>query len=217
MEDISKESLKRLPSYLIFLKELHSEGIESISSTTIAEHFKINSVSVRKDLAFVSADGGKPKTGFCIATLIAELSDFLGYNNTQDAVIVGVGRLGSALVSYEGFKSYGLNIIAAFDKNPKITAVDSLGRMIYDIKKMPELVKRLGVKIGIITVPTESAQEVCDMMIKAGIKGIWNFAPTHLITPDNIAIKNEDMAASLAVLSQRLSEILKYNNNKSSK
>ena len=209
MEGISKETLQRLPSYLRYLKELCQQGVENISSTTIAEKFKLNAVSVRKDLAFVSEEGGKPKTGFVVADLISEISDFLGYNNIQDAILVGVGRLGSALLSYKGFNNYGLNIVASFDIKTDIDNKDPLGRKIYDIIKLPQLVKRLGIRIGIITVPAENAQEVCDLMIKSGIKAIWNFAPAHLITPDNVAVKNENMAASLAVLSQQLAQILK--------
>ncbi|MDD4839836.1 MAG: redox-sensing transcriptional repressor Rex [Clostridia bacterium] len=208
MEGISKESLQRLPTYLRYLNELHLNGIESVSSTTIADRFKLNPVTVRKDLAFISEDGGKPKTGFSVADLVAEISEFLGYNNTQDAVLVGVGKLGSALLGYKGFSNYGLNIVASFDCKTDIQ-IDSTKREINNISMLPDLVKRLGVNIGIITVPAESAQAVCDLMINSGIKAIWNFSPTHLITPDNIAIKNEDMAASLAVLSQRLTAILK--------
>ncbi len=208
MNAISKETLSRLPSYLRYLMELNKAGVENVSSTLIAERFKLNSVSVRKDIAIFSPDGGKPKTGFCVKELIKEISDFLGFNNTKDAILVGVGKLGSALLCYKGFDNYGLNIVASFDNKTDINLTDPQGRVVYHIRRLPEMVKDLGVRIGIITVPAEHAQEVCDIMVKAGIKAIWNFSPTNLIVPENIAVKNEDMAASLALLSQKLTDIL---------
>ncbi|MEG1985887.1 MAG: redox-sensing transcriptional repressor Rex [Clostridia bacterium] len=209
MEGISQETLQRLPSYFRFLKELHSQGIESVSSTVIADKFKMNSVSVRKDLACVSADGGKPKTGFNVGELILKISSFLGYDNVDDAILVGVGKLGSALLGYKGFGNYGLNIVASFDVDDNIINGNDKGFKVFNISKLPNLVNRLKIKIGIITVPAESAQDVCDLMINSGIKAIWNFSPTQLVVPNNIAIKNEDIAASLAILSQKLAEILK--------
>ncbi len=208
MEEISKESLQRLPSYLRYLKQLHESNVTHVSSTNIAERLYLNPVSVRKDLAFVSVAGGKPKTGFKVVELIKEISSFLGYNNVKDAVIVGVGKLGSALIGYKGFDAYGLKIVACFDNNKAIQSTQSSDKPVFDIHKMPDLVNRLNVKIGIITVPSNSAQEVCDLMIESGIKAIWNFSPTQLVTPSNIAVKNEDMAASLAVLSKQLDKIL---------
>lgn len=208
MEEISKESLQRLPSYLRYLKQLHESNVTHVSSTNIAERLYLNPVSVRKELAFVSVAGGKPKTGFKVVELIKEISSFLGYNNVKDAVIVGVGKLGSALIGYKGFDAYGLKIVACFDNNKAIQSTQSSDKPVFDIHKMPDLVNRLNVKIGIITVPSNSAQEVCDLMIESGIKAIWNFSPTQLVTPSNIAVKNEDMAASLAVLSKQLDKIL---------
>ncbi|MEG1711221.1 MAG: redox-sensing transcriptional repressor Rex, partial [Clostridia bacterium] len=134
---------------------------------------------------------------------------FLGYNNASEAILVGVGKLGNALLGYKGFRNYGLEIVASFDAKKDINAVDPMGRAIYDMSKMEDLVRRLCINIGIITVPAKSAQEVCDLMIKAGIKAIWNFSPVNLSVPNGIAVKNEDMAASLALLSQQLADIIK--------
>lgn len=208
MTIIPKETIIRLPAYLRYLQELSDRGVENVSSTLIAERFNLNRISVRKDLASLSKTGGKPKTGFCVKELIKDISVFLGYNSAKDAVLVGVGKLGSALLCYKGFANYGLNIVASFDNRTDKNAFDPSGRPIYNIEKMPQLVKNMGIKIGIITVPTESAQEVCDLLIQSGIKAIWNFSPANLIVPDNIALKNEDMAASLALLSQKLADIL---------
>ncbi|MFA6866621.1 MAG: redox-sensing transcriptional repressor Rex [Clostridia bacterium] len=208
MQSISKQTLNRLPAYLRYLRESQKKDIENVSSTTMAENFGFNPVQVRKDLAAVSIDGGKPKTGFNIDTLIKDIEAFLGYNNANEAILVGVGRLGNALLGYNGFDNYGLNIVASFDAKSDIMSVDSRGKPIYNVNKMPEMVKRMGIKMGIITVPISSAQQVCDLMVSSGIRAIWNFSPIHLKVPNNIAIKNEDMAASLAVLSNELQQIL---------
>ena len=212
MQSISKKTLKRLPAYLRYLRELQKSNTENVSSTNIAEKFGYNPIQVRKDLASVSTDGGKPKTGFSVNSLIEDIEVFLGYNNANEAILVGVGRLGNALLGYNGFNNYGLNIVASFDLKKNIGEIDSRGMPVYHISKMPEMVERLGVKIGIITVPVSSAQEVCDLMVKSGIRGIWNFSPKHLKVPSNIAIKNEDMAASLAVLSRELKQLLQEKN-----
>ena len=112
--NISKHTLQRLPMYLSYIQGLPEDAPKNISATTIAEALQLNDVQVRKDLASVSSSG-KPKVGYNVKDLIAELEAFLGYNDIDNAVIVGAGSLGKALLNYSGFKAYGLNIIAAFD------------------------------------------------------------------------------------------------------
>ena len=130
----------------------------------------------------------------------------------KHAVIVGAGGLGRALVGYGGFKNYGLNIVAAFDSSPELIGKKFGGVQVYDAADIARLVRRMNVKIGIIAVPQGAAQQVADELIGGGVRAIWNFAPANLNLPTNIAVKNEDMAASLAILSMRLAEIL--NNEK---
>lgn len=204
----SKATLERLPKYLSYLKEKKKDGTKNISSTIIADKLRLNPVQVRKDLALASSVAGKPKTGFDIFTLIKDIEKFLGYDNVNEAILVGVGGLGKALLSYDGFENYGLNIIAAFDNDKKLYNTIIKGKKIFPMDKLKELVKRMNIHMGIITVNKENAQEICDLMIEAGIKAIWNYAPVHLHLPDGIAIKNEDMASSLAILSKRLTKIL---------
>jgi len=206
---VSQATLIRLPKYYRYLKEKLKEGIENISSTVISLDLKLSSIQIRKDLALVSDIAGKPKTGFNTKELIISLEKFLGYDNTNQAVLVGVGKLGEALLSYDGFNNYGLNIVMAFDKNEKLYDKNINGKYILPLEKMENLIKRLNIHMGIITVPVESAQEICDAMVKSGIKAIWNFAPTHLNVPENIVIKSEDMAESLAILSNKLNKIMK--------
>ena len=165
-------------------------------------------MQVRKDLSVISTVAGKPKLGFEIADLIGDINRILGYDNVTDAVLVGAGGLGSALAGYDGFRHYGLNIVAVFDSDPERIDKAVNGIRVFDAEQIRHLVRRLNVLIGIICVPKGAAQQVADELIEGGVRAIWNFAPVHLNVPENIAVKNEDMAASLAILSKRLAEIL---------
>jgi redox-sensing transcriptional repressor len=203
-QSVPKPTLQRLPGYLNYLRDKRREGAEYISASAMAMDMGLNPVQVRKDLSAVSASG-RPKTGFSLGTLIADLEEFLGYNNARDAVLVGVGQLGRTLLSYGGFSNYGLNLIAAFDVHP---ALLEDGREVYPMEQLGSLCRRLKVRLGIITVPAQAAQAVCDQLVASGIMAIWNFAPVHLSAPDDVIVQNEDIAASLAVLSTRLEERL---------
>lgn len=199
---ISKFVLKRLPSYLAYMKSLPDTAPDHISATTLANALGMGQVQVRKDLAIVS-DGGRPKIGYLRKELINDIEQFLGYDNTTDAVLIGAGKLGRALMSYKGFDEYGLNIMAAFDSNPIQNETDE-GKPILHISQLEEFCRKNRVLMGIITVPAEFAQGVADQLIAGGIKAIWNFAPIHLDVPGNILVQYENMATSLAVLSVHL-------------
>lgn len=192
---ISIATLERLPQYLRILKIKKQENIENISSTTIANELKLNSIQVRKDLALVSKNDGKPGIGFEVNELIKDIESFLDLNNTKHVIIVGAGRLGQALMNYNEFEN-DISIVMAFDKD----ATKCNNKTIFHIDQMEELIKKMNIHVGIITVPKEEAQNVCDMMVKCGIEAIWNFAPTNLIVPTHIKIKNEDLSASLLIL-----------------
>ena len=206
--NVSKATIGRMPAYLRYLKEKQLQGERIISSTAIAEDLRLSAVQVRKDLSVIGSVAGKPKLGFGIGELIEGINRFLGYDNVTDAVLVGAGGLGSALLGYSGFKNYGLNIVAAFDSDPALIGKEVGGVKVFDASQISRLVRRLNVRIGIITVPKAAAQQVADELVGGGVRAIWNFASAHLILPENIAVKNEDMAASLAILSKRLAEIL---------
>ncbi len=201
-KEISKSVLKRLPGYLSYLKNIPEGSSPYISATTLANALGMGEVQVRKDLAMVS-NGGRPKIGYFRESLIDDISQFLGYDNTTDAILVGAGKLGQALLGYSGFEAYGLNILASFDV--AMNANNSIcGKPLYDMSHMNSFCRSNKVLMGIITVPSEQAQNVCDQMVACGIKAIWNFAPTHLEVPENILVQNENMATSLAVLSMHL-------------
>ena len=203
-KDISKATLNRLPSYLKYLYQLDKLNVATVSSTTIANGLNLNPVQVRKDIALVSSVAGKPKMGYVTKEIIADLESFLGYNNTHDAILVGVGGLEKAFLGYGGFENYGLNIVAAFDNNEKLVNTRINGKPVYDVSRLQSIVARFNIKIGIITVPSYAAQEVADRMVAAGIKAIWNFASVHLNIPSDVALKNEDLASSLALLSLQI-------------
>lgn len=201
---IIKTVMSRLPLYYNFLLEKRKENCAYISSAVMAKSLKLNNVQVRKDLACVSKQSGKPRVGFEIESLINDIEEVLGFNSLDEVVLVGAGRLGRTLLSYQGFADYKLNIVAGFDNSFDLVGTTVNDKPILHIDKFTTIVERLHIKIGIITVQKESAQEVCDMMIKAGIKVIWNFAPVHLEVPDGIIIKHENLAVSLAILAQKL-------------
>lgn len=198
---ISEASLRRLPGYLRTLKDKKENGITNISSTVLANDLDLNPIQVRKDLALVSKSNGKPGVGFNIDEIIYDLEDFLNINNITDAIVVGAGKLGSALMNYNGFDK-SINILMAFD-NDKAKCDN---KKIFNINKMEDLIRRMNIHIGIITVPKESAQDVCDMMIRSGVKAIWNFAPIRLRVNKDVIVKNEDLSASLLVLLNLLKE-----------
>ena len=201
---IIKTVMSRLPLYYNFLLEKRKENCAYISSAVMAKSLKLNNVQVRKDLACVSKQSGKPRVGFEIESLINDIEEVLGFNSLDEVVLVGAGRLGRTLLSYQGFADYKPNIVAGFDNSFDLVGTTVNDKPILHIDKFTTIVERLHIKIGIITVQKESAQEVCDMMIKAGIKVIWNFAPVHLEVPDGIIIKHENLAVSLAILAQKL-------------
>lgn len=204
-KEISRATLKRLPTYLSYLKALPAEASANISATALAAGLHMGEVQVRKDLALVS-DGGRPKIGYNREHLIADIENFLGYGNSNDAVLIGAGKLGRALLGYGGFAEYGLNIVAAFDANDTLIGTTNGGKPIMHLSRLSEVCQRYKIKIGIITVPAEYAQGVCDLLIENGILAIWNFAPKHLNVPDGILVQNENMAASLALLCKHLNE-----------
>ncbi len=204
---ISKQLLQRLPLYLNYLKSF-ADRDGNISAPMIASVMRLNEVQVRKDLAAVSSSGGKPKTGFAAGQLIRDIEKFLGYDNVDEAIIAGVGHLGTALLSYEGFDECGLKILMGFEAKEELVGTSIAGKQILHIDKLVDVCKRLKVRIGIITVPAAAAQEVCDRMVESGILAIWNFAPVHLTVPDDVVVQNHNMVTSLVVLSKHLAEKL---------
>jgi redox-sensing transcriptional repressor len=202
-QGIPMPALRRLPVYYRRVRQAIETGAPFVSSEELGQSAGVPGVQVRKDLSYLS-EYGRPGIGYDAPGLAADLEDFLGLMNDKEAVLAGVGNLGRALALYNGFAHYGLQIIAAFDNDPARQCELPNGRQVFPIEKLTNLVGRLQVKIGIITVPPEAAQAIADAMVAGGIKVIWNFAPCRLKVPDDVLVKNEDLAAELATLSYQI-------------
>ena len=171
------------------------------------------STQVRKDLA-VTGIVGKPKVGYSVPQLIEAIQEFLGWNNTTDAFLVGAGSLGRALLGYTGFRDYGLNIVAAFDVDPAKIGLDIHGREVLPLDKLHDLALRMHVLIGVLTVPAAAAQDVATFMVLSGIRAIWNYTPVKLEVPESVVVEDVKLVSSLAVLSSRLAEMLRAEHGK---
>lgn len=200
--DIPEISLQRLPIYLNFLKSL-PEGDKYISSGAIAAALGMGEVLVRKDLAYTSSSG-RPKVGYVRAELIAAIEEYLGCNKKKNAVLVGVGGLGSALLSYGGFSKYGIDIVEAFDSDPEKIGTTVGGKAVRGDGELASAVNKYGALLAIVAVPAVAAQQVCDCLAASGVKGILNFAPVQLKAPESVVVRNIDVAASLAILASLL-------------
>ena len=193
----SKKLLKRLPAYLDYLKSLPEE-VENISATTMAKSLELGEVQVRKDLACIS-NTGRQKVGRPRQQLIAEIEDFLDLATKTGAVVVGMGNLGQALLEYSGFSEFGMNVMAGFDLQP-VREQSEQGKPIYPMTRLETFCRRYQGRIGIIAVPADSAQDVCDSLIACGVEAIWNFAPVRLLVPEHVIVKTENLATALTTL-----------------
>ncbi|HXS78611.1 MAG TPA: redox-sensing transcriptional repressor Rex [Terracidiphilus sp.] len=200
---IPQPSLNRLPQYHHYLSELKTRGINRVSCSHIGTDLNLVPVQVRKDLQYTGIVG-KPKTGYSVLELIQAIEAFLGWNNVNEAFLVGVGNLGTALLGHERFSNFGLSIVAAFDADPEKIGHWIHGKAVLPLEKLADLAQRMSIHLGIITAPAEFAQAIADEMVRGGIQAIWNFAPVRLKVPAHIIVHNEDLYSSLASLSWKL-------------
>ena len=178
---------------------MQARGVSNTSATAIAKALGLGEVQVRKDLSAVSG-AGKPKTGYQVADLISALETQLGCHHKTQAVLVGAGELGRALLNYDGFGAYGTEIVAGFDVNPPAPNTWKGLRPIYSVSDLPAFLAAHTIPIGIITVPAGVAQQVCDALVKGGVQAIWSFAPVQLSVPESVILMQENLALSLAFL-----------------
>ncbi|HKL72502.1 MAG TPA: redox-sensing transcriptional repressor Rex [Marinilabiliaceae bacterium] len=199
---VPEPALRRMPCYLAYLKLEHRRGSQYVSSTLIARDNGVDPTQVTKDLSYTGITG-KTRVGYEVEPLINALEDFLGFNEMDKAYLFGAGSLGTALLHDHGLVQYGLKIIDAFDVDDKV-----IGNEVNDVKvhHVDEFKTRENktVKIGILTVPAEYAQEVALMMIDNGIRAIWNFTPVRISVPDHVVVQNTSLYAHLAVMFNRL-------------
>lgn len=199
----SLPTIKRLPSYLHVIEHYQREGREYISGTVIAEELELEPIQVRKDLA-VTGIVGKPRIGFPVDKLVESIHQFLNWKNTQRAVIVGAGNLGTALMGYTEFPRRGLDIVAAFDLDKNKVGRKVNGKEVYSLSRLPEQLETLQAQIAILTVPSSHAQTVAELLVRSGIRAIWNFTNVKLKVPANIIVQKEDLSSGYAVLSVKM-------------
>ena len=201
---VSTATLRRLPVYHHYLLMKREQGAVYISSTQAANDLNLIPIQVRKDLEATGLSG-KPKVGYEVSQLLAAIETFLNWNKTNSAILVGAGHLGYAILGYQGFKDYGLNIAAAFDSDFSKIGKFINGVAVISADSMESYIKEHKIKIGILTVPAQYAQEIADKMIASGIGAIWNFAPARITSANpDIVIQHENLASSLAVLSKKI-------------
>ena len=196
-------TVKRLPSYLRLLRQAKEEGERFISATKLASEVSLKPIQVRKDIASTGIEG-RPRVGFELDELISRITHVLGWDNAAEALIVGAGNLGSALASYGGFEAYGLKISAIFDKDIRKIGTRTGHLTVLPLEKINQYIAENRISIAVIAVPASQAQAVADMLVKCGIRGIWNFAPVNLKLPEDVVMQRTDLATSFAVLSIKL-------------
>lgn len=203
MYKVPEPTLRRLPWYLSVCRLLKAKGEVYVSSTRLSKETNIVASQIAKDLSCVNIVG-RTRVGYEIDNLLAVLEDFLGFTTVHKAFLFGVGRLGGALLNDSGLKQFGLEVVAAFDTNPRIVGHSIAGIPVYHINELEAKMRRHQVKIGILTVPIDNAQEVADKMVVWGIKAIWNFTPLRIRVPENIVVQNTSLYAHLSLMFNRL-------------
>lgn len=198
-KDISEAVIKRLPKYYRYLTEMEKAGVQKISSKELSEKMGLNASQIRQDFNCFGGFG-QQGYGYNVKTLRQQMSNILGLMNSHKAVLIGAGNIGQAIINYAGFKSEKFDIIAAFDKNEKLIGTSINGIKVYDSAELPDFIKKNKVDIAIIATPKEKAQQVADIAMGAGIRGIWNFATIDLKLNDGIYAENVHLSDSLNVL-----------------
>jgi redox-sensing transcriptional repressor len=210
-KDIAKvpePTLRRLPWYLAYVNMLRTQKIEYVSSTQISRKINVDASQIAKDLSYVDISG-RTRVGYEVDLLIQVLEDFLGFTNLHKAYLFGVGSLGGALLRDSGLSHFGLQIVGAFDINPNLVGTTVEGIPIYHTDEFEERRAKDGVKIGVLTVPINIAQDITDKMVAGGIQAVWNFTPFRIRVPETIVVQNTSLYAHLAVMFNRLNEIIK--------
>lgn len=196
-------SVRRLPSYLHIIRNAQRNSQFYISGTVIAQELNLEPIQVRKDLA-ITGIIGKPKKGYPVDALIAAVERYLGWDEMHDAIVVGAGNLGSALMGYPEFRIHGLHIVAAFDTDPEKIGKKVHGVTVLNLADLESTIRDSKVDYAILTVPSPQAQETTDTLVRSGIRAIWNFTNAKLKVPDEVVVHREDLSSGYALLSVML-------------
>jgi len=198
--EIPRKTIYRLSIYLRCLQRLKSNALPTVSSEALAKAAGVKSTQLRKDLTYFGQFGTRG-LGYDVEQLAAMIADLLGTKHLQPVILVGVGNLGLALLSYRGFEQEGFEIIAAFDLDINRHRGKSVAQPIYAMNKLRDFIAERGVRMAILTVPATAAQEVTNTLVEAGIAGILNFAPIVLQVPEEVMVNNVNLAIELENLS----------------
>ena len=203
MRKIAQRTVRRLSLYLRFLEASETQGHATISSEQLARRGGTTSAQVRKDLSFFGSFG-KRGLGYSVPALAARIRDILGLKRSYRVVLVGAGKIGGALVQYQGFRQRGFNVAAIYDRDPQKIGTRWNGLVVRDVKHLEADLKKEPPDIAIVVTPAESAQDVVDRLVRGGVKAILNFAPVQLAVPDDVVVKTVNMALELETLSYAL-------------
>lgn len=197
---VPEATVARLPVYLQALVEASDGGVSTLSSDELARRTGVNSAKVRKDLSFLGTYGTRG-VGYRVTELAAQISQVLGLTGDQPIVIVGLGNLGRALASYDGFTRRGFRIAALFDADPKKVGMDVAGVPVSPIEELSEVLAAHAIATAVVAVPAVHAQQVADALVAGGITAILNFAPIRLEVPDTVSIRTVDLSTEMQILS----------------
>ncbi len=203
MRRIAESTVRRLSLYLRFLEEFEARGVATVSSEALAARGGTTSAQVRKDLSFFGSFG-KRGLGYPVPELVARLRDILGLGRTYRVVVVGAGKIGSALAQYDGFGQRGFQVVGVYDVDPKKIGAGWAGLLVRDVRELERDLARERVDIAIVSTPAEAAQQVVDRLVHSGVRAILNFAPVQLEVPPEVAVKHVNMALELETLSYAL-------------
>ena len=198
--EIPKKTIYRLSIYSRCLKRLHKNGMETVSSDSLAQAANVKPAQLRKDLGYFGQLGTRG-LGYPVELLLETIRDVLGRSTLQPVILVGVGNLGRALLQYDGFKKEGFEVLAAFDTNRETLKRTDLIVPLMDDEAMTPFVKENNVRMAILCVPAKYGQEVANKLVAAGVQGILNFSPTIVQVPDHVVVTRVDLAMELESLS----------------
>jgi redox-sensing transcriptional repressor len=203
MRKIAESTVRRLSLYLHLLEEFAAQGLATVSSEALASRGRTTSAQVRKDLSFFGSFG-KRGLGYSVPELAGRLREILGLRRSYRVVVVGAGKIGSALAQYGGFAERGFRVTAVYDVDPAKVGLRWNGLAVRDVRQLERDLAREPLDIAIVSTPPDVAQEVADRLVRAGIRAILNFAPVQLVLPRDVAVKNVNMALELETLSYAL-------------
>lgn len=200
MRKIAESTVRRLSLYLRFLEEFEEQGASTISSAALATRGGTTSAQVRKDLSFFGSFG-KRGMGYEVPALKTQLQEILGLNRRYRVVVIGAGKIGSALVQYQGFRDRGFDLVAIYDDDPKKIGRSWNGLSVRDVTQLEKDLKHDPADIAAVVTPAEAAQAVADRLVVSGVTAILNFAPVQLQVPDRVAVKTVNLVLELEALS----------------